>query len=174
MLKTLQRRLSMGQTKDLEPDTSPKGNPKSDIALPHTITEATRIRRRSSLKREQTINELKGLTALVDAPASKREIIFKQKLELCSVVFNFNEETPSTSDDAGKDLKRNTLLELVDFIGSQSSIISESTIPCIMAMVQANIFRALPLRTKDFNPEEDEPVLEPAWPHLQVVYEFFL
>lgn len=25
-----------------------------------------------------------------------------------------------------------------------------------------------------FDPEEDEPTLEPAWPHLQVVYEFFL
>ena len=25
-----------------------------------------------------------------------------------------------------------------------------------------------------FDPEEDEPVFEVAWPHLQVVYEFFL
>lgn len=25
-----------------------------------------------------------------------------------------------------------------------------------------------------FDPEEDEPVLEAAWPHLQTVYEFFL
>lgn len=25
-----------------------------------------------------------------------------------------------------------------------------------------------------FDPEEDEPVLELAWPHLQIVYEFFL
>lgn len=25
-----------------------------------------------------------------------------------------------------------------------------------------------------FDPEEDEPVLEVAWPHLQIVYEFFL
>jgi serine/threonine-protein phosphatase 2A regulatory subunit B' len=25
-----------------------------------------------------------------------------------------------------------------------------------------------------FDPEEDEPVLEQAWPHLQIVYEFFL
>jgi len=25
-----------------------------------------------------------------------------------------------------------------------------------------------------FDPEEDEPVMEAAWPHLQVVYEFFL
>ena len=25
-----------------------------------------------------------------------------------------------------------------------------------------------------YDPEEDEPVMEAAWPHLQVVYEFFL
>jgi serine/threonine-protein phosphatase 2A regulatory subunit B' len=25
-----------------------------------------------------------------------------------------------------------------------------------------------------FDPEEDEPILEAAWPHLQVVYELFL
>lgn len=25
-----------------------------------------------------------------------------------------------------------------------------------------------------YDPEEDEPVLELAWPHLQIVYEFFL
>jgi serine/threonine-protein phosphatase 2A regulatory subunit B' len=25
-----------------------------------------------------------------------------------------------------------------------------------------------------FDPEEDEPVLENAWPHLQLVYEFLL
>jgi serine/threonine-protein phosphatase 2A regulatory subunit B' len=25
-----------------------------------------------------------------------------------------------------------------------------------------------------FDPEEDEPVLEQAWPHIQIVYEFFL
>ncbi len=43
-----------------------------------------------------------------------------------------------------------------------------------MAMVEANIFRALPMKTRDFNPEEDEPILESSWPHLQVVYEFFL
>jgi serine/threonine-protein phosphatase 2A regulatory subunit B' len=29
-------------------------------------------------------------------------------------------------------------------------------------------------QTEDFDPEEDEPVLEPSWPHLQVVYEFLL
>ena len=41
-----------------------------------------------------------------------------------------------------------------------------------------NAFRALPPSTnpsgEQFDPEEDEPTLEPSWPHLQIVYEFFL
>jgi serine/threonine-protein phosphatase 2A regulatory subunit B' len=41
-----------------------------------------------------------------------------------------------------------------------------------------NLFRALPPITNpsgaDYDPEEDEPNLEVAWPHLQLVYDFFL
>jgi serine/threonine-protein phosphatase 2A regulatory subunit B' len=41
-----------------------------------------------------------------------------------------------------------------------------------------NLFRSLPPPVNPtgdaFDPEEDEPVLELAWPHLQIVYEFFL
>ena len=44
--------------------------------------------------------------------------------------------------------------------------------------IKKNLFRPLPPGQRDFNPnydaEEDEPCLEPAWPHLQLVYEFFL
>ncbi|VDP06816.1 unnamed protein product [Soboliphyme baturini] len=41
--------------------------------------------------------------------------------------------------------------------------------------VAANIFRTLPPSDNpEFDPEEDEPTLEAAWPHLQLVYEFFL
>ena len=46
------------------------------------------------------------------------------------------------------------------------------------AQIKSNLFRALPLGARDFNvsydPEEDEPNLEPSWPHLQLVFEFFL
>lgn len=46
----------------------------------------------------------------------------------------------------------------------------------IFLKVSANIFRPLPTRSRDtpFDPEEDEPILEGAWPHLHIVYEFFL
>jgi serine/threonine-protein phosphatase 2A regulatory subunit B' len=76
----------------------------------------------------------------------------------------------------GKDLKRQTLLELVDYVNNPGGqkIFTETLMPDIMAMVTVNICRALPPQTEDFDPEEDEPVLEASWPHLQVVYEFFL
>jgi serine/threonine-protein phosphatase 2A regulatory subunit B' len=42
----------------------------------------------------------------------------------------------------------------------------------------SNLFRTIPPSTNPsgeaYDPEEDEPVLELAWPHLQIVYEFFL
>lgn len=47
-------------------------------------------------------------------------------------------------------------------------MLTESLYPCIMKMVSANVCRALPPPTDDFDPEEDEPVLELSWPHLQV------
>lgn len=35
--------------------------------------------------------------------------------------------------------------------------------------ISTNIFRALPPSDNpDFDPEEDEPTLEAAWPHIQV------
>merc|ERR1719335_2096386 len=44
-------------------------------------------------------------------------------------------------------------------------------------MVGANIFRAI-VTTRSleslYDPEDEEPTLESAWPHLQIVYEFFL
>ena len=53
-------------------------------------------------------------------------------------------------------------------------IFTEAMMPDIVEMVKVNLFRTLPPQADDFDPEEDEPAMEPAWPHLQVVYEFFL
>jgi serine/threonine-protein phosphatase 2A regulatory subunit B' len=116
---------------------------------------------------------LKELPALRDGPPTKREELFVAKLKLCSVIFSFDDPT---ADKRGKDMKRQTLLELVDFVNTPAGqkVFTESVMGDLMAMVSANVCRALPPATDDFDPEEDEPVLEPAWPHLQVAYEFFL
>ncbi|CAH8507221.1 unnamed protein product [Dicrocoelium dendriticum] len=50
--------------------------------------------------------------------------------------------------------------------------------PEVVSMVEANLFRTLPPPSNpsgaEFDPEEDEPTLEAAWPHLQLVYDFLL
>lgn len=49
---------------------------------------------------------------------------------------------------------------------------------CPPTQFASNLFRSIPPQVNPtgdaFDPEEDEPVLELAWPHLQIVYEFFL
>ncbi|TYZ63710.1 hypothetical protein PybrP1_004045 [[Pythium] brassicae (nom. inval.)] len=140
---------------------------RSDVSLPK------RERRRSFLARNQKIQALKDLPHLKDTSLQRREALFQQKLELCSVIFNFDDPT---SDKRGKDLKRQTLLELVDYVNNPGGqkIFTEALMPDIMAMVSANICRSLPPQTEDFDPEEDEPVLEASWPHLQVVAKKFV
>ena len=60
-----------------------------------------------------------------------------------------------------------------------SSVMALRCVRCVVfAQIKQNLFRPLPPGQRDLNPnydaEEDEPFLEPAWPHLQLVYEFFL
>lgn len=159
------------------PPSSPKsahlpGNvevvPKADVTLPR------KERRRPSFMKHHNLQVLKDLPALSDTPMQKREALFKQKLQLCGVVFNF--DGPQDSDARGKELKRDTLLELAEYVNTPvgQKIFTEALMPDVITMVQLNLFRTLPPQTEDFDPEEDEPTMEPAWPHLQVVYEFFL
>jgi hypothetical protein len=56
----------------------------------------------------------------------------------------------------------------------QANIVSQFLMPCSL-QIACNLFRTLPPSDNpDFDPEEDDPTLEASWPHLQLVYEFFL
>lgn len=84
------------------------------------------------------------------------------------------------TDLKSKEIKRACLNEIVDYISVTKSCLSEAVYPEIIAMVSFNIFRTLPASSTDKlgsdsgDQEEDEPCYEASWPHLQVVYEFFL
>ena len=79
---------------------------------------------------------LKELPLLKDVGAQKREALFQQKLQLCSVVFQFDDPN---SDQRGKDIKRQTLMELLDFVNTQAGekMFTEGLYVDIMAMVSA-------------------------------------
>lgn len=117
--------------------------------------------------------EITQLPALKDVPESEQPNLFIRKLRQCCVVFDFND---ATSDLKGKEIKRATLQELIDYISfGRSNILTEEVYPEIIRMISHNLLRTLPPSdSPDFDPEEDDPTLEASWPHLQPVYEFFL
>jgi hypothetical protein len=91
-----------------------------------------------------------------------------QKLHLCAFTFDFSNPSRHVRE---KEVKRQTLLELVDYANSGQGKFTEAVSEDIVFMLASNLFRTLPpTRAHDadnFDPEEEEPTLEPAWPHLQ-------
>jgi len=133
-------------------------------------------RRRSSISREHTALELARLPLLREA-ASEEEAtrLFRAKLQMCRTLFPL--EDLQASYEEGPLLKRNTLVELIEYINlerNQRIFNSEGVMEDVVAMVSSNVFRTLAPQLEAFDPDEDEPVLESSWPHLQAVYEFLL
>lgn len=134
-------------------------------------------RRQSSSRFNITKNrELQKLALLMEVPQAEREDLFIKKIRQCSVLFDF--VTDPLSDLKWKEVKRSALNEMVEFITTQRGVISEAVYPEIVFMFSVNSFRTLgPTGNPsgaEYDPEEDEPTLEAAWPHLQLIYEFFL
>lgn len=101
--------------------------------------------------------------------------LFLRKIKQCNVIFDFNDP----SDDLkGKELKRLTLQELIEFILLNRFTYTDEMYKAVVEMFKKNLFRPIPPPVNPvgdiYDPDEDEPVLEIAWPHMQVVYEFFL
>eukprot|EP00744_Colponema_vietnamica_P001070 GILI01001818.1.p1 GENE.GILI01001818.1~~GILI01001818.1.p1 ORF type:complete len:470 (+),score=127.00 GILI01001818.1:94-1503(+) len=115
------------------------------------------------------------LYLLKDVPANEKQDLFKQKLQLCAITHDFNDPHVDSKE---KEYKRVTLLELVDYVNNTRSVFTEAVMGDVVYMVSSNLFRSLPpsnhTNGPTFDPEEDEPSLDPAWSHLQIVYEFFL
>jgi len=115
-----------------------------------------------------------GLPKLTDVPPGEFPDLFRRKMKACEELFDFN----SDSKQVEKELKRQTLLEMVEYVNNNRNCFSEGLMQDVFDMLKVNIFRALkrndpdPLALSD--PEGDEPCFEKAWPHLQLVYEFFL
>ncbi|XP_057983656.1 serine/threonine protein phosphatase 2A 57 kDa regulatory subunit B' beta isoform-like [Malania oleifera] len=112
-----------------------------------------------------------------DVPAPDRQALFLRKLQICCFQFEFSDTLKSVRE---KEIKRQSLLELVDFIQSGSGKITENVQEEMIRMISVNIFRCLPPAShentgaENTDPEEEEPYLEPSWPHLQLVYELLL
>ncbi|KAI4336628.1 hypothetical protein L6164_015129 [Bauhinia variegata] len=118
-----------------------------------------------------------ALPAFRDVPNSEKQSLFIKKLKMCSVVFDFTDPTKHLKE---KEIKRQTLVELVDHVTSANSKFTENVIQEVVNMVSVNIFRTLSPQPREskhveaLDVDEEEPSMDPAWPHLQIVYELFL
>jgi serine/threonine-protein phosphatase 2A regulatory subunit B' len=166
---------------DLAP---PKAGSKSLIfdrlqTTPKDAVEGIRTPKRQHSSRfdisDQRARDLEKLPGFHEVPPNKREELFMQKIDQCNIIFDFND---ASGDMKSKEIKRLALHELLDYVANNRQVITERMYPRVVEMFAKNLFRPIPPpmnpQGEAFDPEEDEPVLEVAWPHIQVVYEFFL
>lgn len=122
---------------------------------------------------------IEPLVPFKDVPNSEKMNLFVSKVSLCCVTFDF---TDASKNSVEKDVKRQTLIELVDFVSSSSSSIPRFTESAILAMCRmcaANLFRVFPPNYRSNSNgngenDDDEPAFDPAWPHLHLVYDLLL
>uniref|UniRef100_A0A8C1MPJ6 Serine/threonine protein phosphatase 2A regulatory subunit n=1 Tax=Cyprinus carpio TaxID=7962 RepID=A0A8C1MPJ6_CYPCA len=135
-------------------------------------TRQKRAQSSSQFRSQDKPIELVQLPLLKDVSAQEQPELFLKKLQQCCFLFDFLD---TLSDLKMKEYKRSTLNELVDYVTLSRGYLTEQTYPEVVKMVSCNIFRTLPPSdSNEFDPEEDEPTLEASWPHLQLIYEFFI
>ncbi|KAJ4887934.1 Serine/threonine protein phosphatase 2A 57 kDa regulatory subunit B' iota isoform [Raphanus sativus] len=169
--------LSKLPRKSTKPDstTSDPTPQRSGSTAPAPVRSNSVKRMSSAVFPSSVVAGIEPLVPFKDVPNSEKLNLFVSKLSLCCVTFDFSDQTKNSIE---KDVKRQTLLELLDFVSSSSSV--RFTEPAILAMCKmsaVNLFRVFPPSYREKNDSDDsnnEPVFEPAWPHLQIVYDLLL
>ncbi|KAI8979118.1 phosphatase 2A regulatory B subunit-domain-containing protein [Mycotypha africana] len=92
-----------------------------------------------------------------------------------NVVFDFND--PS-ADLRNKEIKRQELQEMLEYVATVRGAVTDVIYPDVIRMFSVNTFRTISPQavsnSEGYDLDDEEPALETAWPHLQLVYEFFL
>ncbi|KAI8335420.1 protein phosphatase 2A regulatory B subunit [Chlamydoabsidia padenii] len=140
-----------------------------------TIPVKSPRRQRSSRFFVRSAVELEQYPNFQEVPLSQRQDLLVKKLKQCQVLFDFND--PSACLES-KEIKRQALQEMLHYVGTTRGAVPESIYPEVVRMFSVNMFRSISPQAapmaEGFDPEDEEPVFELAWPHLQLVYEFFL
>ena len=73
------------------------------------------------------------LLALSEPSPSERPQLFVKKLHQCSVLFDFND---ANAELKGKQIKTQTLHEMLEYITTQRGVITENLYPEVVKMVR--------------------------------------
>ncbi|KAL8471161.1 hypothetical protein ACS0TY_028741 [Phlomoides rotata] len=148
-------------------------NPNSGLSYGNKLNDPMNIKLNGSVANLP----YEALPSFKDVPNAEKQNLFIRKLSLCCVVFDFTDPSKNLKE---KDIKRQTLVDLVDYITSANGKFSETVMQELVRMVSVNLFRILSTQPREnkvlegFDLDEEDPLMDPAWSHLQIVYEFLL
>ncbi|WOK99152.1 serine/threonine protein phosphatase [Canna indica] len=157
--------------------TSLNGNPIQRTSSGNVVpSRSTTVKRTTSaIFPSSVVTSIEPLLSFKDVSNSDKQNLFISKLKLCCIVFDFSDPNKYSSE---KDLKRQTLLDLIDYVDAGCSRFTEPMISASCQMFASNLFRAFLSNTRTSSgggeTEEEEPLFEPAWSHLQLVYDLLL
>ncbi|XP_062217907.1 serine/threonine protein phosphatase 2A 57 kDa regulatory subunit B' kappa isoform-like [Phragmites australis] len=166
--------------------SSPGGNAAgngSTIRRTSSCPSTGSARSASSVKRmssavfpSSVVAGIEPLVSFKDVPNGEKQNLFVSKVSLCCVVFDFSDPNKNLAE---KDFKRQALVDLVDYVDSASSRFTEPMVAACSRMFAINLFRVFPPNYRSSSSgggegEEEEPMFDPAWPHLQLVYDLLL
>ncbi|XP_042410093.1 serine/threonine protein phosphatase 2A 57 kDa regulatory subunit B' beta isoform-like [Zingiber officinale] len=106
------------------------------------------------------VPQIESLSLFRDVPVLERQALFLRKLRIFSVLFNFFDTLKSARE---KEVKRQTLLELIDFVQFGSGRLNEQVQEELVHTVDVNIFCSLPpvshenTGVEPTDPEEEDP-----------------
>lgn len=110
-----------------------------------------------------------------DVPNSDKQILFISKLKFCSLLYDSSDPEKQSVE---KGLKCQILVELIEFLASDSAKFSEQAIAATCTMCAKNLFRDFPPKYTTHHVrgenEADEPMFDVAWSHLQLIYDILL
>ncbi|KAJ4950316.1 hypothetical protein NE237_027148 [Protea cynaroides] len=155
--------------------TSGNGIQRTSSGTPLSSRSNSIKRMSSAVFPASVVAGIEPLLSFKDVPSPERQSLFISKLNLCCVVFDFNDPNKDTVE---KDLKRQALIELVEFVASGSAKFTELAIAAICKMCAINLFRLFPPNCRSNSTggeiDDEEPMFDPAWSHLQIVYDLLL
>jgi serine/threonine-protein phosphatase 2A regulatory subunit B' len=186
IVSNLPRKSSASRKGDRTSGSSPGGNAAGSgdtIQRTSSGPSGGPARPASSVKRmssavfpSSVVAGIEPLVSFKDVPNGEKQNLFLSKVSLCCVVFDFSDPDKNSAE---KDFKRQALLDLVEYVDSASSRFTDTMVAACCRMFAVNLFRVFPpsYRTGSSGGgegEEEEPMLDPAWPHLHLVYDLLL
>ncbi|KAJ0248555.1 Serine/threonine protein phosphatase 2A 57 kDa regulatory subunit B' kappa isoform [Hirschfeldia incana] len=182
MYKIFLRKTNKSSKPDSDQDPSSPSSNSDPVQIPGVsapVRSNSGKRMSSAVFPASVVAGIEPLLPFKDVPNSEKLNLFVSKVSLCCVTFDFSDPNKNSIE---KLVKRQTLLELLDFVASGSVRFTEPSILAMCRMCAVNLFRVFPPSYRwssgggvgGENNDDDEPVFDPAWPHLQIVYDLLL